>query len=65
MSNNAFDALLKSILDQHRECGVMTIDLSNDSGVSLLRGYLASAHSLGMHVGVRIAKDARPKNIDQ
>ncbi|MBE0342663.1 hypothetical protein E4V51_18235 [Paenibacillus sp. 28ISP30-2] len=53
-----FDNLLKSILDTHRKHGIMTIDLSRENDVSLLRGYLADAHSLGMHQGAGIAKDA-------
>ncbi|MNW33491.1 hypothetical protein D3C74_104540 [compost metagenome] len=58
MNNDAFDALLKSILDTHRKHGIMTIDLFHDSGVSVLRGYLADAHRLGLHQGSGIAKDA-------
>ncbi|WP_025685373.1 hypothetical protein [Paenibacillus maysiensis] len=54
-----FDNLLKSMLDLHRKHGIMTIDLSRENDVSLLRSYLADAHNLGLHQGTRIAKDAR------
>ncbi|MGW8958624.1 hypothetical protein [Paenibacillus sp. NPDC055715] len=58
-SHDAFESLLKSIVDLYRKHGIMTIDLSHDSGISVLRGYLADAHSLGLHQGAGIAKDAR------
>ncbi|KJD42337.1 hypothetical protein QD47_28735 [Paenibacillus terrae] len=58
MINKEFDNLLKSILDRHRRHGIMTIDLSNDNGIKILREYLADAHSLGMYQGANIAIDA-------
>lgn len=61
MSNDAFDTPLKSILDQHHNHGIMTIDLSSDSGISLLRGYLGDAHSLGMRQSAEIFERVQQK----
>lgn len=58
-SHDEFNALVKSIVELHREHGIMTIDLSDDNGISLLRGYLADAHMLGMRHGVDITRDAQ------
>ncbi|MGW8958371.1 hypothetical protein [Paenibacillus sp. NPDC055715] len=35
-SHDEFESLLKSIVDQHRKHGLMTIDLSSTSGISSL-----------------------------
>ncbi|MGG1673962.1 AsnC family protein [Paenibacillus sp. NRS-1783] len=55
-SHDQFDSLFKSILDRHKKHGMFTINLYTASGKSLLRGYLADAHSLGLHQGADIAK---------
>jgi hypothetical protein len=58
-SRDEFDNLLKSIVELHRKHGVMIIDLPSESGVSLLRGYLADAHSLGLYQGAGIRRNTK------
>ncbi|MDQ0492800.1 hypothetical protein [Paenibacillus brasilensis] len=52
--NDEFDALLKSILDRHCKYGLMTLDLTNDDDISILRGHLGAAHGLGMQQSAEI-----------
>ncbi|MGG1639836.1 hypothetical protein ACIFQM_00795 [Paenibacillus sp. NRS-1782] len=61
MSNNALDDLLKSILDRHHKHGLLSLDLTNDDDISILRGHLGAAHSLGMQRSIEIFERVQSK----